>query len=496
MAGLARYIMNLDGGISPRDWKLTCDYIIDNDEQKSEKVAAIRVTNCHTDDPVMATEFILKTQNQNKKSKTDKTYHLVLSFPIGETPEKKTLHEIEDKFCAALGYDTHQRISAIHQDTDNLHIHIAINKINPDNFRNYEPFFDKRTLMKTCRQIEQEYGLTKTPHGFDHKAEQYPEHEISNSDNIKQSRTKDFEYKTGIESLSTYVGKRIKEFDYTDWPSLHKSLADHGLVIKKRGSGLVIGATNLDLWVKASSCDRSLSLFALEKKLGSYQDIKPNRQKQYKPIPIGKNNQAKALLYSQYKEQKKISDLERQKRYQTLYKQKTLFYRQLSIWYKQQSSSLKLIPKNLRVAVRNTLKLQKAYRQQELKEKQAIVKKKLSEAKFPTWRDWLYQQANIGNEDAIDVLHSMNERRMVLSNNLLTAKTAQKTGEFLRKSLNSYLIKNGNMLYKSVDGGVIIDAGETIHAQKFTTGSAYIALSLAVIGLDRSISVGGICPLI
>ncbi len=30
-----------------------------------------------------------------------------------------------------MGYADHQRVSAVHYDTDNVHIHIAINKIHP-----------------------------------------------------------------------------------------------------------------------------------------------------------------------------------------------------------------------------------------------------------------------------------------------------------------------------------------------------------------------------
>ncbi|UTO27674.1 TraI/MobA(P) family conjugative relaxase [Bartonella harrusi] len=480
MARLARYIMDLDGGVFPRNWKLTSDYILDSNIQNSKKVASVRVTNCHTDDPVMATEFILKTQDQNKKSKSDKTYHLVLSFPAGETLEREILYEIEDKFCNALGYKDHQRISAIHKDTANLHVHIAINKINPENFRNYEPFFDKRTLMKTCQKIEQEYNLIKTPHGFEYKENQYSKYEIDDIENARQPKIKNFEYKTGIQSLSTYVRKITKEFDYTNWPELHKNLSDHGLIIKKQGNGLVIGIPDLDLWVKASSCDRGLSLSALEKKIGPYKSVKPIIHKQYVPIPHGKDSQTKTLLYSRYEEQKKASNIERQKRYQILRMQKIAFYNQLFVWYKQQCSLVKMAPKNSRAALRNTLKLQKKLRQQELKENQAVVKRKLAENKFPTWRDWLHQQANIGDKDAVNILHSMNERRAILSDNLLTTKTAKKTGVFLRKSLKPSFLKNGNILYKSMDGGTIIDAGEKIHAQKFTTGSAYIALSLAV----------------
>ncbi|WP_371875527.1 relaxase/mobilization nuclease domain-containing protein [Bartonella raoultii] len=63
-----------------------------------------------------------KNSRANKKSKSDKTYHLVYLFRW--KIRKHTLYEIEDKFCSALGYENHQRISAIHKDTDNLHIHM------------------------------------------------------------------------------------------------------------------------------------------------------------------------------------------------------------------------------------------------------------------------------------------------------------------------------------------------------------------------------------
>lgn len=477
IARLARYIMDLDGGVLPRDWKLTSDYIFDSNIQNSKKVTSVRVTNCHTDDPVMATEFILKTQAQNKRSKTDKTYHLVLSFPSGETLERETLYAIEDKFCAALGYENHQRISAIHKDTDNLHVHIAINKINPENFRNHEPFFDKRTLMKTCQKIEQEYNLIQTPHG---KEKHSLEYEIADIANTTQEKRKDFEYRTGIESLTAYVGRIIKEFNFTDWLELHSSFADHGLIIKKRGNGLVIGSSDLDLWVKASSCDRGLSLSSLEKRIGSYKAVQLSGHKQYVPFPYGKSSKAKTLLYSRYEEQKKISNLERQKKYQTLWMQKRAFYNDISVWYKQQCSLLKLMPKSSRATLRNTLKLQKAFKQQELRKIQEQVKRKLATTKFPNWRDWLHHQANIGDKDAMDVLHAMDERQTILSDNLLTAGTALKTGVFLRKNLKPYFLKNGNILYRAIDGGTIIDAGGKIHAQKFTTGSAYIGLSLAV----------------
>ena len=46
---------------------------------------------------------------------------------------------IEERFCNALGYAEHQRVSVVHHDTDNVHIHVAINKIHPRTLTLHDP---------------------------------------------------------------------------------------------------------------------------------------------------------------------------------------------------------------------------------------------------------------------------------------------------------------------------------------------------------------------
>lgn len=74
---------------------------------------------------------ILVTQEQNTRSKSDKSYHLVVSCPEGERPTRNQIEDIEDWLCEAMGYCEHQRMSAVHQNTDNWHLHIAVNKVDP-----------------------------------------------------------------------------------------------------------------------------------------------------------------------------------------------------------------------------------------------------------------------------------------------------------------------------------------------------------------------------
>lgn len=77
------------------------------------RVASYRVTNFGTDDPAPATTIIEVTQAANMRSKADKTYHLVFSFPPDE-PLFDVLHAIGDELCEAIGYADHQHVSAVH----------------------------------------------------------------------------------------------------------------------------------------------------------------------------------------------------------------------------------------------------------------------------------------------------------------------------------------------------------------------------------------------
>jgi Relaxase/Mobilisation nuclease domain len=102
-----------------RDWRRTADYILDR-KGAGERVDAIRVTNCANEEPGLALAEIASIQERNTTSKTDKTYHLIVSFPPGETPTPAQLHDIEDTLCAAIGLADHQRISAVHNDKERL----------------------------------------------------------------------------------------------------------------------------------------------------------------------------------------------------------------------------------------------------------------------------------------------------------------------------------------------------------------------------------------
>ena len=247
------------------DFRKLVNYIT-NPQQKSERVGEILVMNCHTDRPDAAVLEVLNTQAQNTRAASDKTYHLIVSFRAGEEPDAKTLLAVEAQLCEGLGYGEHQRVSAVHYDTDNVHLHIAINKIHPKRHTIHNPYNDHKTLAQLCEKLERDYGLEPD----NHRAQRTG----------AENRAQDMERHAGVESLLGWIKRECLEQiqGAQSWDEMHRVLRDNGLKIRERANGLVI--TDGRTMVKASSVSRDLSKAKLEARLGAFQAALRARRQQ------------------------------------------------------------------------------------------------------------------------------------------------------------------------------------------------------------------------
>ena len=242
--------------VKKSDFRELVEYL--NDPQtKQERVGRIAVTNCLQDNALDAALEVQATQAINTRAESDKTYHLIISFREGENPAPEVLEAIEARVCAALGYTDHQRVSAVHHDTDNLHIHVAINKVHPTRHTIHTLFNDYKTLGEICEKLEREYGLQADNH--------------TAAKTGSENRAGDMERHAGVESLLGWIKRECANLmtRAQSWPELHEVMRSNGLELRERGNGLVI-VDGAGVGVKASSVARELSKGKLEGRLGTF----------------------------------------------------------------------------------------------------------------------------------------------------------------------------------------------------------------------------------
>jgi hypothetical protein len=251
----AAYVTNEPnkGRGDPTTWKLV-KYVIDAKHQ-GQKVETIRVTNCKSVDTGWAVKECLALEAQNTRSKKDKSYHLVVSFPEGEKPTLEQMIDIEDEVVKAIGLQNHKRISATHVNTPNFHIHIVICTVHSTTFRNVQPYFDFPKLQTVCHALELKHGLQVDNHTRDHAFAKW----------IRENARDDL-----IQAL-----QRAQT-----WADLHQAMSRHGLVIKPRGAGLVIATADNKAKIKASEVDRMFSFKSLTDRFGTYQRSEPPAHEQ------------------------------------------------------------------------------------------------------------------------------------------------------------------------------------------------------------------------
>ncbi|SFU67747.1 TraI/MobA(P) family conjugative relaxase [Nitrosospira multiformis] len=396
-------------------------------KSKEVRIGEVRVTNCHQQDAQDAVLEVLATQLRNQRACSDKTYHLLISFPAGEQLTKETLCSIEIEVCNALGFGEHQRVSAVHTDTDNLHIHVAINKIHPQTLTIHNPYCDYKALGAVCERLEHVHGLIHTNHQT-----------IAPG---ARNRALDVEYLAGVESLLGWIRRECLEElrQAQNWRELHQCLSRNGLALQERGNGLVVhdqeGRT-----VKASSIARDLSKAQLEKRFGRFEAIDAQLQasraqksqvqkvekvdRAYQPRPVLRDSGTDAL-YQRY-----LAEQARRRSARTQIRQELRTQKHSLV---SQAKARARIKRGLiRELACDRFMKRMLYRQagaalredmQSLHARQrAAHEEKFSHARSLSWFDWLAERAAMGDAQALAALRRRQRTALRRANALLAAQ--------------------------------------------------------------------------
>ena len=476
---LARYVVNARNGVDPASWERLGAYILDENGQ-GEKVAWSRVTNCENTDPGWATKEILATQARNTRSRADKSYHLVVSFPEGEKPSREQLADIEDRLCEAIGFGEHQRISAVHQNTDNWHLHVAINSVHPRTFRNVAPFQDHFRLQQACVELEIKHGLTREPHTT--------EPEQGRGRDKARGRAADFEAQHGGQSFGQWVREHAAAAllaardSGQGWQGLHRAAAVYDLEIKPRGAGLVIGHRgDKRLDVKASDVDRALSMQALTAALGPYEppgrvaEAEQAQSRYAKPERQGS-------LYEAFQREREAALRARDAAMRELRVRHLTYARELAAWHRERVRHERLtgLRGHLR---RDSFQHLAEQRKRDHAERVAREAEERRQTRarhpIPTWQGFLEAEAARGNETALKSLRNRQQRAERIENDLLTAEDAEDARHVVHQHLRPAIRRDGRVVYRVTDGGLVVDTAREIQVTQSTAAATFLALELA-----------------
>jgi hypothetical protein len=217
----------------------------------------------------------------------DSVYHFTVSWPHYENPTDKQMFAVGRAGMKAIGMEKHQYLAAVHRDTDQAHVHVMVNRIDPETYRSVYPSRDFFKLDKCMREMELEQGWShsKGPYAvFERDGKKVVDWAVGKEVRRQQQRQKlpgkarQMEVMSGNESLASYAQGAAKKEALEvlrkggNWRELHKALEQHGLEIKPKGQGLAIYSKKdpEQAPIKASTMTQELGAGKLTRRLGQY----------------------------------------------------------------------------------------------------------------------------------------------------------------------------------------------------------------------------------
>jgi hypothetical protein len=205
---------------------------------------------------------------------TNPITHWVMSWQQDERPTRDQVEESIDIMLDELGMTDNQVIYAAHQDTENYHIHLVINRVHPDTLKAPNNFRDVELAHKAVARIQQIQGWQPEQRSRyevidgQTKRVQHPPQAIKQPAGQIAQQIESHQGIKSAERVGIETGAALIRTAHT-WRDLHQSLAERGMRYEQYGTGayLYVG----DVKLKASSAGRDCSLPQLKKRLGEYQ---------------------------------------------------------------------------------------------------------------------------------------------------------------------------------------------------------------------------------
>jgi hypothetical protein len=241
------------------------------DGEKVEHRGVLNLLNIDHDGQVQEMIDLAETAKRSPQP----VQHWILSWRESEQPTTAQADEAVRMFLAEMGLAEHQAIYALHRNTNVWHIHIAVNRVNPETEKlvTVNKGFDHEVAHRAIARIEQRQRWEPAPNPlYDVRPDGEIERARPRGEGERQpsARARDFEERAGEPSAERIAIEDVAPLvrHARDWRELHALLAAKGIRFEKKGSGALLWVG--DQAVKASAAGRDCSMSALQKRLGDY----------------------------------------------------------------------------------------------------------------------------------------------------------------------------------------------------------------------------------
>ena len=333
--------------------------------------------------------------------------HFILSWRSYESPTNEQVDEAVSIALQELDLQNCQALWALQSDTDNLHVHVAVNRISPDTFRAVRAAggWTKKALERAARKIEISQGWEIERSGryeVDSSGQIFEKTESTRKSPEISQKARDIEAHTGAESLERRAKRELATIleTATSWEELHEKLASKGFAFERKGNGAVLKQG--DKAVKLSNVSRNSSFSKLERRLGKYYERKSdviiqNQVKSSLAKSSWEEYQAERHNYleSKFSALKKLRERQKYEKENLYLVQKNRRAQIFSESWKGRGAELNQIRSIFSFA---SQKERLTLRERQKEEMRALRSHFLK--RFPSFRDWLSDQSR---EDAYQI---------------------------------------------------------------------------------------------
>ncbi|EBW6765655.1 mobilization protein MobA [Salmonella enterica subsp. enterica serovar Saintpaul] len=460
-------------------------------------------TNCFSIETAAAEMNMVAEQNVRKK---DPVYHFILSWRTEDAPLDSDVFDATRYCIEQIGMGEHQYVSAIHRDTDNVHCHVAVNRVHPVTLMMADKYYALDTIQKCCREMEHKYNWKPDNGTWVRRADDGKIVRVKRDWQPAPRGARQIEHHADRESLYTYAVDRCRNdldavLSHPDisWREVHSVLVRAGLELKRKGEGLAVypqpkdGETETSQRpIKASRLHPRLTLSHIEPMAGEFQ-----------PSPPAQRWSPDRLVYSQIiesdydvrlhvrsrgnREEKRIARAERREdliaryhAYKKAWVKPCIPPEEVKRRYKEMAQGFQARKARVRITERDPLLRKLMYRaievermvataelRTELRAERDAIKMNPDNQRL-TYRQWVEVQATLHDQAAIDQLRGWahrqqrNAKTAVLARSGFLCGAADETRSVGLKGYQTRVHRDGVVVYSRDGEDRVLDRGNRI----------------------------------